>query len=188
MTQADKAVKRWQLEYGRTRKRVEDFSSQLDAARQAFAQISHDSVADEGLDITAVADAMTQAEKKVLALETALRFAIQRDEAAQAALRDAAQHEKIEKEVAAVAQLKRVFLKVDQLFLDLARLTVDEAGPALNAARLILTNSGILEGERNFLTEAPLEYKRHLLFAVHPLIREGYVPVNLMKYERVSHE
>ncbi len=151
MTQADKAVKRWQLEYGRTRKRVEDFSSQLDAARQAFAQISHDSVADEGLDITAVADAMTQAEKKVLALEAALRVAIQRDEAAQAALRDAAQHEKIEKEVAAVTQLKRVFLKVDQLFLDLARLTVDEAGPALNAARLILTNSGILEGERNFL-------------------------------------
>jgi len=97
MTQADKAVKRWQLQYGRTRKRVEDFSSQLDAARQAFAQISHDSVADERLDITAVTDAMTQAKKKVRALETALKVATQRDEAAQAALRVA--EEQVEREL-----------------------------------------------------------------------------------------
>jgi hypothetical protein len=89
MTDPNKAVKRWQLECGRNRKRVEDFASQLDVARQAFAKISTESVADERLDATAVADAITQAEKKVLALEAALKVALQRDDDAQAALKQA---------------------------------------------------------------------------------------------------
>jgi hypothetical protein len=89
MTDPNKAVKRWQLEYGRTRKRVEDFSSQLDVARQAFATISIESVADERLDATAVAGAMTQAEETVRTLEAALKIALQREKAAETSLQNA---------------------------------------------------------------------------------------------------
>ena len=84
-----KNVKRWQLEYGRTRKRVEDFSSQLDAARQAFAHISTESVADERLEAMAVAGAMTQAEETVRTLEGALKIALQREKAAETSLQHA---------------------------------------------------------------------------------------------------
>ena len=86
---AEASVKGKQLLQGRTKARVESLTAELDAARRAFDQISHDSVADERLDAVAVADAMTQAEEKVRALEAALKVAMQRDEDAQAALKHA---------------------------------------------------------------------------------------------------
>lgn len=86
-----KNVKRWQLEYGRTRKRVEDFSSQLDAARQACTeadQLLGDRLFD-GVEVNEAEAALTQAVEKVRRLEAALKVVIQRDEAAQAALKHA---------------------------------------------------------------------------------------------------
>jgi hypothetical protein len=84
-----KGVRYWQEEYRRTRKRVEDFSSQLDAARLDLTRISAESVNDESLDAVAVSHAMTQAEEKVRALEAALKVAMQRMEAAKVALANA---------------------------------------------------------------------------------------------------
>jgi hypothetical protein len=59
------------------------------AARQAFAKISTESVADELIDVTAVTDAMTQASEKVQALEVALKVALQRQKAAETSLKNA---------------------------------------------------------------------------------------------------
>ena len=101
-------------------------------------------------------------------------------------MKQAEQQVAIEAEVAAGVHLKSVSLKVDQLFIDLERLAVDELGPALNAARVILIESGIHDGGLNFLAEAPLVFKQHLLLAVHSLIKEGFVPVNMRKYTRWS--
>jgi hypothetical protein len=86
-----KNVKRWQLEYGRTRKRVEDFSSQLDAARQTRTkadQLLGDRLF-EGGDASEDEAALRQAEEQVCRLEVALKRATQRDEAAQAELKNA---------------------------------------------------------------------------------------------------
>ena len=105
---------------------------------------------------------------------------------ADAVLREAASQAKIEAEVEVVANTKAAFLEFDQLLIDLERLAIDKIDPRLNAARLVLTNSGIRDGELNFLAEAPLLIKRHLLLAVCTVIGEGFVPVNLRKYERLS--
>jgi len=125
-----KNLKRWQLEGGRARKRVEELSSQLDAARQAFAQISRDSVGDERLDITAVTDAMTQAEKKVSALEAALKIALQREQAAEISLNNAEMEVKREARDAACERVlalgprfEEVSAVVRQFAVDMARET-----------------------------------------------------------------
>src|SRR5437870_5784736 len=86
-----KNVKRWQLECGRTKKRVEDFASQLDAARQAYAeadQLLGDRLFD-GVEVSEAEAALRQAEEKVRRLEVALKRAMQRDEDAQDALKQA---------------------------------------------------------------------------------------------------
>jgi hypothetical protein len=83
-------VNEFQLECSKARRRVEDFSSQLDAARLDFARISGQSVADDTLDIAAVATAMSQAQTKVEDIEKALAVATQRLEAAEVARANAA--------------------------------------------------------------------------------------------------
>ena len=70
-TNPARGVKHFQREYGQTRKRVEDFSRELDAARIDFGRISAESMNDETLDAVAVSHAMTQAEQKIRALEGA---------------------------------------------------------------------------------------------------------------------
>jgi hypothetical protein len=188
VVKAGKQLFRWRAEQGRTKAKVKSLTSTLEAARLALAQTEQtlgERLGDE-LDTTEATEAVKRADGRVRALEAAVTVAIQKDEAAQAALRHAERQEKIEKEVEAVAQLKTVILKWDQLVIDLNRLTVDEIGPALNAARLLLSMSGIRDGELNFLNKVPLEAKRHLLLAVHTLIGEGFVPANMNPYERLS--
>jgi hypothetical protein len=187
-TAADKVVKRWQLEQGRTNTKVQELTDQIEAAktRRAEAEQAVGEQLVEGLDATAATLVMNQASEHVRILESALAVAAQKDEAAQAKLKESERQAAIEAQVGAVAQLKRAMLEADQLLLDLERLVVDEIGPSLNAARLILTSSGIREGELSFLSEVPLVFKQSLLLAVHTLRKEGFVPVNMRKYQRVS--
>jgi hypothetical protein len=188
ITAANKAVKRWQLEQGRTNTKVQEIEGQIKAAkvRRAEAEQAVGEQLVEGLDTTAATRLMNQASEHVRVLESALAIAIQKDESAQVALKEAERQAAIEGQVEGVAQLKRAMLKADQQLLDLERLVVDEIGPSLNAARLILTSSGIREGELSFLSEVPLVFKQGLLLAVHTLLKEGFVPVNMRKYGRVS--
>jgi hypothetical protein len=127
-----------------------------------------------------------QARERLDALEAALDVAIQKDDAVDIDLREAQRQVKVEKEVAVVAHAKHVLRKVDQLIIEFERLLVDEANPALNGAREVLVNSGIREGELNFLTELPLVLKQHVALAMCSTLREGFTPPNLMKYKHVS--
>jgi hypothetical protein len=188
MTTANKAVKRWQLEQGRTNMKVQEIEGQIDAAkvRQTEAEQVVGEQLVEGLDTTAATLVMNQASEHVRVLESALAIAIQKDESAQAALKEAEAQAAIEGQVEVVAQLKQAMLKADQQLIDLERLVVDEIGPSLNAARLILTSSGIRDGELSFLSEVPLVFKQGLFLSVCSLLKEGFLPVNMRKYERVS--
>ncbi len=158
---ADKAVKRWQLEYGRTRKRVEDFSSQLDAARQALTeadQLLGDRLFD-GVDVSEAEAALTQAGEKVSRLEIALKRAVQRDEEAQVSLKQAQQL--IEMEVAREKLTKQLAAgkKVDEC-LDGLRLAVTEFS-ACRQAVLDLGDPGI----NAQLNVADLSFKTYLFRA-----------------------
>jgi hypothetical protein len=173
---------------GRTRPRVETLTAQCEEARKSLADAKHavGELASEGHDTTAALRELRQAHDRLDALEAALETAIQKDADADAALREAASRVKVENEIEAVARLKTVFLKADQLLSDLEALVVNEVGPTLNAARGILSSSNIRPGELTFLAEAPLAFKQLLLLSVHTLLKEGFIPVNMRKYSRVS--
>ena len=182
------AVKGKQLLRGRTKARVESLTAELNAAQRELAQAKHtlgERMADE-LDITTATEAMRQVGDRVRVLESALAVARQRDDAAQASLKQAEEQVAIEAEVEVVARLKRVTLKADQLFVNLERLVVDELGPSLNEARGVLAKSAIRDGELNFLPKLPLVFKQLLLLSVHTLIQEGFVPANMRAYEKLS--
>jgi hypothetical protein len=181
-------VKGKQLLRGRTKARVESLPAELDAARLSFAQAEQtlgERMVDD-LDATTATEAVRQVGDRVRVLESALAVARQRDDAAQASLKQAEQQVAIEAEVEVVARLKRVSLKADRLLNDLERLVVDELGPSLNEARGVLSKSAIRDGELNFLPKLPLVFKQLLLLSVHTLIQEGFVPVNMRAYEKLS--
>jgi len=161
-------------------------NAQCEEARKSLADAKRavGELASEGHDTTAALREMRQAHDRLDAVEAAVTVATQKG--ADAVLREAASQAKIEAEVEVVANTKAAFLEFDQLLIDLERLAIDKIDLRLNAARLVLTNSGIRDGELNFLAEAPLLIKRHLLLAVCTVIGEGFVPVNLRKYERLS--
>lgn len=186
ITAADKAVKRWQLEYGRTRKRVEDFSSQLDAAREAFAKISIESVADELLDVTAVADAMTQAREKVQALEAAQKVAQQRDDAAQAALKQAQSQVLIEAEAAALARLRAVALLGDRILGELESWVRNELSPSLAAAYAAAATCGRSEGQTAFLHAFRQAFVLCVNRACKPFIQDGRAGLTGFKDRKLS--
>ena len=185
---AEASVKGKQLLHGRTKARVESLTAELNAARQALTQ-AEQAVGEqlvEGLDATASTDAMKQAADQVRILESALVVATQKDEAAHTALKEAQSQIAIQAEVNAVAQVKTVSLKVDQMLVDLERLIVDQLSPAMNMARGILATSGIRDGELNFLPKLPSVFKQLLLLSTHTLTGEGFVPVNMRAYEKLS--
>jgi len=89
---ADASVKAKQLLRGRTRARIETVTTDLEAARLAFAraeQLLGERMVDEGLDVAEVTVEMKGAKDRVRALESALAVAIQKDDAAQAELKRA---------------------------------------------------------------------------------------------------
>jgi phage-related minor tail protein len=88
MPEADKTLKRWELEQGRTKKRVEELTGQLDTARRTLADAkqAYGEREIEGVDTTEAEAAMQRAEGRVRAFEVALTVAKQKDDAAQAEL------------------------------------------------------------------------------------------------------
>lgn len=99
------ALKRWQLEQGRTRKRLEELTADLEAARLALPQ-SEQALGEQmvdGLDTAIAREAMTRAADHVRALESAVTIAKQRDESALLELQKAEQQAHDEK----VAEARR---------------------------------------------------------------------------------
>ena len=169
-------------------KTVETLASDLEALRleetEALQKLGVCEM--DRLDTTDAEAVLHQVEGRIRVVEAALTVARQKDEAEQADRKQAEQHVAIEADVEVTALLKTVFVKVDHVVRNLECLFVDEVGPAMKAARDILSKSGIRDGELYFLTEVPGVIKQHLLLAVHTVIGEGFVPVNSRKYARVS--
>jgi hypothetical protein len=130
MPEADKALKRWQLEQGRTRKRVEELMGQLEAARVALEQSEQtlgERMAD-GVDSTTATDAMKHASDHVRALEVALAVATKKDVTAEAELKQAERQVASDAEDAASARVlaraaegEAILKTLRQFALDLAR-------------------------------------------------------------------
>jgi hypothetical protein len=127
---SNNAVKRWQRERDRMRKRVEELTGQLDAARSALEharQVLGERMADE-LDTTTAMDELTQAESRVKALEAAVTSATQKDEAAQAELEQAerglviAEREEIHQRLCTMAgEAEELFIRIKLFRAELVR-------------------------------------------------------------------
>jgi hypothetical protein len=182
------SVKGKQLLRGRTKATVDRLTGQVQDAQHAWenGKRAVGGLVSEGQDATEATQQMKRAHDLLDSLEAALVVAIQKDDAAKAALKNAEQQAQIEQEVEVVGGLKTAIEEWDHKVLDLERHTVDKVGLALNVAREVLSRSGIRDGELNFLTKLPLEAKRLLLFAVHPLTGQDFIPVNMRAYERLS--
>jgi predicted ribosome quality control (RQC) complex YloA/Tae2 family protein len=114
-TNAAVAKKRWELERGRTRAKVEELTSQLESARKLA--VDKNQVAGElvvnGSDVTEAMTEAQHAENNVKILEAALAVAIQKDEAAQRELATAQQAAAIEAEVQVYRRLKEAAAEID---------------------------------------------------------------------------
>lgn len=131
--------------------------------------------------MTAATDAMKQASDRVRVLESALAVAIQQDAAAQTELRHAKRHASIEAECAALADLKIIGLRGDQLFETVSRLATD-AAHAADKLRL----SGGNEAYAYVVNEIRGQFTLFLGLAAHPLSGSGHVPDAFKKYRRFS--
>jgi hypothetical protein len=107
MPEADKTLKRWELEQGRTKKRVEELTGQLDTARRTLADAkqAYGEREIEGVDTTEAEAAMQRAEGRVRVFEVALTVAKQKDDAAQAELNNAKRQVSSDAEAAARARV-----------------------------------------------------------------------------------
>ena len=91
MDDAERTVKRWQLEHGRTRARAEALTAELNAAREiseAATQAHGENLYAEQ-DSTETALEAQRARNQVAALEAALKVAVQKDDEAARALEQA---------------------------------------------------------------------------------------------------
>jgi hypothetical protein len=105
----------------------------------------------EELDVTVATDTMKQASDRVRVLESALGVAIQKDEAAETALKDAGWAVKLDAESDALAQLKAVAVRGDRIMGELESLVREEFTPALAAAYAATAACGRSEGQTAFL-------------------------------------
>lgn len=169
---------------GKTKAQVQRLRAELDTAALAVKQAER-TVGErrtDDLDITEATEELRQAGDRVRALQAALNFAIQKDEAALAALKDAERQAAIEKEVDALAYLKlTVAPKVDDALDQLERVTA-ELAIALDQARAM----GAGGKHQTFLTEARLELQRFTNLALDPVTGLGKMPSRMMKYTRWS--
>lgn len=175
-----KAVKRWELEQGRTKKRIEDLDSQHAAATEARDQAQHAYGAQvesgEASEISLAT--LKQAEEHIRACEAALTIAKEKDRAALAALKDAKRQAGIEKEFEALAYLKlTVAPEIEDMIALVARLSAKLAS-GLEDARL--AGAG---GPYNSLTNAPQALAIFLGMSMDPLTGTGRVPDRLRPYK-----
>lgn len=126
---AEKNLKRWQLEQGRTEAKVESFTVDLNAARLAYEQATRTSGEhmNEGLDTAEDMAVMTRAGDRVRALEAAVAVAIQNNEAAQTALKDARSLVVDELEMAACARVLSLAPRSEALLLSVEQFTAELA-------------------------------------------------------------
>lgn len=180
----NRAVKRWELEHGRTRKRLEELTSQQATAAAACAEARRTVGArmEQGEDGTIAMAALTQAEGQLRACELALTIAREKDQHAQSELRNAKHQAVIEGEVVALANLKLVVApKVEEALGQLERVSTE-----LAAALIQAHGAGVGGRPQSFLIDARLELQRFVNLALDSVTGTGGVPRRMMRYTRWS--
>lgn len=186
MPEADKALKLWELEQGRTRKRVEELTGQLDTARRTFADAkqAYGEREIEGVDTSEAEAAMQRAEGRVRALEVALTIAKQKDEAAQAERNNAKRQVVSDSLVEAAARLNAHGPEGDALFTALEEFCIDVSRDkeAVRLARLAMGD------ERHTVDVAELsrQFELFVARAANPLTGQGILPSRLMRFSSWS--
>jgi hypothetical protein len=137
------AKKRWELERGRTRAKVEELTSLLASARKLA--VDKNQVAGEivvnGDDASMAISEAQHAENNVKILEAALAVSIQKDEAAQRELATAQRAAAIEAEVQVYRRLKEVATEIDEYLARGKALLEQRFVPAYNDALEIAGDS-----------------------------------------------
>ena len=178
----DKTLKRWQLEAGRTSKRIEDLDSQLATAVSACEQAlsTYGARVESGEDATDALATLTQAEGHIRACEAALTVAKEKDQAAQTELLAAKRQAAIEREVEVLTNLKSMGPRGEDIINRVEQFAA-ELKAALNNAHL--AGAG---GSYNPLASVPQELALFIGRVMHVVTGTGYVANGLMRYKKWS--
>ena len=177
---AERTVKRWQLERGRTKARVEALQTEVDTARadEKHATQTEGVAIYEGQNSTALANAAQQAGHRLAALEAALAIAIQKDDAAQAELQQAEHQVVVSVDDEANEELKDATRELEAILVGLLNPSVDRVAKA----RLVVKNrSGADSATGSALRDFDLWFKVYLHRSCAALIpgSDGYsVPID----------
>lgn len=174
-------LKQKQLRRGTTKAELERFTADVDAGARTLMEAEQGlgECVVNGRDTSAVTQQVQQCEKTLREARAGLACAKDKDAEAQRALKDAERQVSIEAEAAALANLKAVGLKVDQMFADLEQLAKD-AAHASNAVRV----SG--GSYASAMTDARLQFEMFLRLAGHPMTQNGFVSGAFRKFEKWS--
>lgn len=177
-----KALKRWQLEAGRTSKRIEDLDSQLATAVSACeqARYTYGARVESEEDSTDALATLTQAEGHIRACEAALTVAMEKDHAAQTELLLAERQASIEKEVVALTNLFAMGQEGEDIINRVEQFAVKLKTALENA------HSAGAGGKYNTLASAPQVLALFIGRAMHVVTGTGFVPDRLMPHERWS--
>ena len=179
----DKAVKRWELEQGRTRKSVETLTAQQVALAEACEQAQRALGArlesgDDGIE--AIAD-LTRHEAQLRGAGLALKVAEEKDRAAQTELLNAKRHASIEKEYAALAELKCTLGPEVDAYFDLGARLAAKVNRALAKAQA--AGAG---GAYNNLANPRQEIPTFMGRAWHTVTGSGFTPDGFMRFKKWS--
>lgn len=156
---AETAKKRWQLEQGRTKARVESLTAELDASQRAVdhARRILGERRVEGVDTAAATESLRQAEGQLREDQEALVVARQKDAEAQRALTDATRQTSIAADDEVVTAFKAAALKMETLLCGEMKLAADELGATLTAVKARSgSDGGVVSSLKDFLLWFPV--------------------------------
>jgi aminopeptidase N len=167
----------------KTKAKVESLRAEVEAARLTLAQ-AEQAVGDrlvEGLDVTAATDTMKQAGDRVRVLESALAVAIQKDEAAQAELKQAERQMASDAEDAASARVLARAAEGEAILKTVRRFALDLAADQQvlgeirkkNGTERSAANVGVIPGQLMFF----------LRLAIDPGTGTEFRPYGLRTYD-----
>lgn len=166
------------LAAGRTTAKVKTLTNDLDVTRKEVAALERQlgDVFGDGLDVTAVQDALKNAEARVRLLELALSSAMEKDRAAQAGLKAAQHAAELSTETDALTHLKEKGVKFDNILYQLETFLVQELVPALDAARAVSGNGS----QASFLKDAHLAVELYVMRACRYFMPKGRVAATML--------
>jgi hypothetical protein len=169
------------LTLGRANKALETKTDELKASQVRLSELDlaiGQTLADDG-DASADIQERQSLQSRIQQLESATAVLRQRKQDAENAVTKTERAAKEDAKVAALARLKAVGVKVDQLLVALEHLVNEEIMPGIDEVRSAV-------GNQNFIIVLQLEFERLLLYAVRRLVPKGNVAGRCLLYDKWS--